>query len=105
MPAGTVHTINKGNLIFELQQSSDITYRLFDYHRKESNGQERELYIEDSLNVIQFPFKPLEEKLIRERKDFLVDNSLFKLKKVDVMILKLLVLKNIEYKDCNWWWM
>ncbi|BAC44564.1 mannose-6-phosphate isomerase [Malacoplasma penetrans HF-2] len=84
VPSGTVHAINKGNLIFELQQSSDITYRLFDYHRKESDGKERELHIEDSLNVIKFPFEIPSGESVKKRNDFLVDNNLFKLKKIIV---------------------
>lgn len=53
VPAGMVHAIGKGILIYELQQSSDITYRLYDYDRLENN-KPRQLHLEDSLNVIKY---------------------------------------------------
>ncbi len=52
---GTVHAIKAGTLILESQQSSDITYRLYDYDRLQ-NGKKRELHIEKSLDVIEVPF-------------------------------------------------
>ena len=44
--AGTVHAIGKGNLIAEIQQNSNVTYRLYDYDRRDKNGNPRELHIE-----------------------------------------------------------
>lgn len=49
--AGTVHAIGAGALIAEIQESSNLTYRLYDYDRIEKNGKKRELHIENSLNV------------------------------------------------------
>ncbi len=51
---GTVHAIKAGTLILETQQSSDITYRLYDYGRLQ-NGKPRELHIEKSIDVITCP--------------------------------------------------
>ncbi len=51
---GTVHAIRKNTLIYELQQSSDVTYRLYDYGRME-NGKPRELHIDKSIDVITAP--------------------------------------------------
>lgn len=53
---GCVHAIKGGTMILETQQSSDITYRLYDYDRL-SNGKKRELHIEKSLDVIEVPYK------------------------------------------------
>ncbi len=53
---GTVHAIKKGTLILETQQSSDITYRLYDYGRLQ-NGKPRELHIDKSIDVITCPQK------------------------------------------------
>ena len=53
---GTVHAIKAGTLILESQQSSDITYRLYDYDRLQ-NGKPRQLHIKQSLDVIEVPFK------------------------------------------------
>lgn len=51
---GTVHAIKAGTVILETQQSSDITYRLYDYGRLD-NGRPRELHIEKSIDVIHCP--------------------------------------------------
>ncbi len=51
-PAGTVHALGKGIFIYELQQSSDITYRLYDWGRKQSDGSSRELHIDKSIDVL-----------------------------------------------------
>ena len=47
--AGTIHAIGAGITICEIQQTSDTTYRLFDYKRKDKNGNERELHIEKGM--------------------------------------------------------
>lgn len=54
VPAGTVHSIGKGCLILEIQQSSDLTYRLYDYNRQDINGQLRELHTEWALDAIDY---------------------------------------------------
>lgn len=54
IPAGTVHAICKGCLIAEIQQTSDITYRIYDYDRKDKNGNSRELHTALATDVINF---------------------------------------------------
>ena len=49
--AGTIHAIGKGNLIAEIQQNSNVTYRLYDYNRKGKDGKTRELHIEKGLKA------------------------------------------------------
>lgn len=56
---GTIHAIKHGTLVLESQQSSDITYRLYDYARLQE-GKKRELHIDKSLDVINVPYVPLE---------------------------------------------
>jgi glucokinase-like ROK family protein len=51
IPSGTIHAIGKGCLICEIQQNSNLTYRVYDYGRKDKNGNERELHIEKALQV------------------------------------------------------
>ncbi|MDR0856012.1 MAG: class I mannose-6-phosphate isomerase [Clostridiales bacterium] len=51
IPAGTVHAIGKGCLIAEVQQSSNLTYRVFDYNRTGADGKPRELHIQKALAV------------------------------------------------------
>ncbi|MGN1402407.1 MAG: mannose-6-phosphate isomerase, class I [Bacillus sp. (in: firmicutes)] len=55
VPSGTVHALCEGTLVLETQQSSDTTYRLYDYDRKDANGNMRELHIEKSLDVSAVP--------------------------------------------------
>ena len=52
LKAGTVHAIGSGCFICEIQQSSNVTYRLYDYGRKDKNGLLRELHIDKALDVL-----------------------------------------------------
>lgn len=54
VPAGTVHTIGPGLVLCEIQESSDLTYRVYDYNRLTSAGTPRELHVEKALRVIRF---------------------------------------------------
>lgn len=54
VPAGTPHTIGPNMVICEIQQYSDLTYRVYDYGRVDSKGKPRELHIEKALEVIKF---------------------------------------------------
>jgi mannose-6-phosphate isomerase len=54
LPAGTVHAIGRGILLAEVQQSSDTTYRVFDWNRMGLDGRPRELHIEQALESINF---------------------------------------------------
>ena len=54
IPAGTVHAICGGNLICEIQQSSNCTYRLYDYDRRDKFGNTRELHVDKALDVLNF---------------------------------------------------
>ncbi len=56
LPSGRVHTIGKGILLAEIQQTSDITYRIYDFDRIDSNGQKRELHVEDALDAIDYTY-------------------------------------------------
>ena len=54
LPAGRIHAICEGILIAEIQQSSDITYRIYDYDRRDAQGNARELHIEQSIDAVDF---------------------------------------------------
>ena len=54
---GCVHSIGKGILLAEIQQSSDITYRIYDYNRTDQQGNTRQLHIREALDVIDFTTK------------------------------------------------
>jgi mannose-6-phosphate isomerase len=59
IPAGTVHAISEGILLAEVQQSSDLTFRLFDWNRVGTDGKPRELHIEQALACIDFARGPV----------------------------------------------
>lgn len=77
---GTIHAIGKGVRIIEIQQNSNLTYRLFDFFRKDKDGKFRELHIEKALKVIDF------NKYSTEKVDnsYLANNQYFKVKKVEI---------------------
>ena len=58
MPAGRIHAIGKGILLAEIQQTSNITYRVFDYNRTDDQGNSRELHTEEALDVIDYNYHP-----------------------------------------------
>ena len=51
IPSGTIHAVGKGLVIAEIQQSSNTTYRVYDYNRRDNNGNLRELHIDKALDV------------------------------------------------------
>jgi mannose-6-phosphate isomerase len=59
LPAGTVHALGAGLLIAEIQQSSDTTYRLFDWNRVGPDGKPRPLHVQQALDVIDFDRGPV----------------------------------------------
>lgn len=54
VPAGTVHSLNDGLVVAEIQQHSDLTYRLYDYDRTDAAGRKRPLHISKALDVLDF---------------------------------------------------
>ncbi|RLD22164.1 MAG: mannose-6-phosphate isomerase [Bacteroidetes bacterium] len=56
LPAGRVHTIGKGLLIAEIQQTSDITYRIYDFDRVDKDGNTRQLHVDEALDAIDFNY-------------------------------------------------
>ncbi len=59
VPAGTVHAIGEGILLTEIQQSSDVTFRLFDWNRLDTNGKPRPLHRDEALACIDFSRGPV----------------------------------------------
>lgn len=58
LPAGRVHAIGAGCFIAEIQQTSNITYRIYDYNRKDANGNSRELHTELAKDAIDYTLHP-----------------------------------------------
>lgn len=65
VPAGTVHAIGAGILLAEIQQSSDLTFRLYDWGRLGSDGQPRELHLQEAMECIDFNRGPVDPVMSR----------------------------------------
>jgi len=75
IPSGRVHAIGAGNLIVEVQQNSDTTYRVFDWNRLGLDGKPRELHIAESMASINFD--DVEPAIVEPQGDVLVDCAEF----------------------------
>lgn len=69
LPAGRVHAIGAGCFIAEIQQTSNITYRIYDYNRKDANGNGRELHTELAKDAIDYTLLPDYRAHYKEEKD------------------------------------
>lgn len=80
IPSGRLHAIGEGNLIVEIQQNSDTTYRVFDWNRRGRDGQPRDLHVAESLLSADFndftpPLAHLETGVIAECEYFRVEKK------------------------------
>ncbi|MBO4897604.1 MAG: NUDIX domain-containing protein [Clostridia bacterium] len=70
IPAGTIHGIGKGIIVAEIQECSDVTYRVYDYNRRDKNGNTRPLHIDKALEVVNLKsLAGLERVVCREHRD------------------------------------
>ena len=74
---GTIHAIGAGVRLIEIQQNSDLTYRLFDYNRVDKDGNPRELHIEKALKVIDYS----KYNFQNNQSSVLADNQYFKVRR------------------------
>jgi mannose-6-phosphate isomerase len=79
LPPGRFHAIGSGNVLIEVQQNSDTTYRVFDWNRVDDTGQRRSLQIEEALQCIDF--NDVAPKLIEPEGEVLVRHDLFVVEK------------------------
>lgn len=79
VPSGRMHAIGAGNLIVEIQENSDTTYRVFDWNRTDAEGEPRALHIEQSLRSIDFD--DYEPQLVKAKGESLVRHPLFAVEK------------------------
>lgn len=83
IPSGTIHAVGKNNLVFEIQQNSDTTYRVSDWGRVDKNGKSRDLHIKESLECINFTdesifFNKVSDNIVYE-KELSPKNKYFRL--------------------------
>ena len=82
LPAGRVHAIGAGNLLIEIQQNSDTTYRAFDWNRTDpATGTKRDLHVEQAIQCIDF--EDVQPQLIQSEGDLLISDSLFEIREVE----------------------
>ena len=80
LPAGRVHAVGAGNLLIEIQQNSDTTYRLFDWNRTDpTTGNARELHIDQAVQCIDFG--DVQPTLIESEGELLIGHSVFEIRK------------------------
>lgn len=97
LPAGILHALKKGNIVYEVQQSTDITYRFYDYHRKDDKGNEREIHLKDAIGCLKYgnidvDIKPEVTKKIDYTKTQFINNDSFTIVKYDIK-------KSLTFKD------
>ncbi|MCC3356127.1 mannose-6-phosphate isomerase, class I [Bacillus sp. REN16] len=76
VPSGTIHAIGKGIVILETQQSSDITYRVYDYDRTDNAGNKRELHLKRSIQVTTVPHQDAAVEQTENMYDGLIEKRL-----------------------------
>jgi mannose-6-phosphate isomerase len=79
LPAGRFHAVGAGNLLVEIQQNSDTTYRVFDWNRADQQSTPRQLHIDEALQSIDF--NDVTPGLAQPKGELLVRNELFEIEK------------------------
>lgn len=79
LPAGRFHGIGGGNVLVEIQQNSDTTYRVFDWNRVDDSGKPRQLHVDQALQSIDFD--DVAPALIQPEGELLIQNELFEIQK------------------------
>lgn len=82
LPAGRFHAVGAGNLLVEIQQNSDTTYRVFDWNRSDNSGTPRQLHIDEALQSIDF--NDSAPNLVQPRGELLAKDDLFEIQKWDL---------------------
>ena len=84
IPAGTVHAILEGILICEIQQNSDVTFRVYDWDRKDKNGNYRELHKKQAIETINSKQIPEMVHKNQDKIQVLTNNDFFEVKKIEI---------------------
>jgi mannose-6-phosphate isomerase len=79
LPAGRVHAIGSGNLLIEIQQNSDTTYRVFDWNRAGNDGMPRQLHVNEALESINFA--DVRPELCKPKGESLLHHELFEIQR------------------------
>ena len=79
LPAGRLHALGAGNLLIEIQQNSDTTYRVFDWNRVDDMGKQRQLHVDQALQCIDF--NDVRSRLLQPEGELLLRDNLFEIQK------------------------
>src|SRR6266480_1036199 len=79
LPAGRLHAVGSGNVLVEIQQNSDTTYRVFDWNRRDDKDKPRQLHVDQALECIDFT--DVAPKVIDSKGETLVKHELFEVQK------------------------
>jgi len=79
LPSGRFHSLGAGNLLIEIQQNSDTTYRVFDWNRVDDKGNQRQLHIDQALQCIDFD--DVRPRLLHPEGELLLRHKLFEIQK------------------------
>jgi len=79
LPAGRFHAVGAGNLLIEIQQNSDTTYRVFDWNRVDEHGKARELHVDPALRCIDL--NDCKPQLVQPKGELLIRHKLFEIQK------------------------
>src|SRR5206468_1107940 len=79
LPAGRFHALGAGNLLIEIQQNSDTTYRVFDWNRVDDTGKQRQLHVDQALQCIDFD--DVAPKLVEPQGEVILRQDLFEIQK------------------------
>jgi mannose-6-phosphate isomerase len=84
IPAGTVHALGGGVVVAEIQQTSDATFRLFDWNRVDASGNSRPLHVEQALEALNFDQGPIEPMSPTGEREALVHCPYYTLERIDL---------------------
>ncbi len=91
LPAGLLHAMKKGSIVYEIQQATDITYRFYDYDRHDNKGHKRKLHLSDALACLSYdqmalenPLTPMLKKRDGYEETVFIDNDSFTVIKLDI---------------------
>ncbi|MEG0275714.1 MAG: type I phosphomannose isomerase catalytic subunit [Coprobacillus sp.] len=102
LPAGLLHALRKGSIVYEIQQATDITYRFYDYHRKDDKGNERELHLNQAIDCLSYNkedmqnnIHPIITEYLNYKKTVFMSNESF-------TVTQLLINGKCDYCDNNY---
>ncbi|MDD6513658.1 type I phosphomannose isomerase catalytic subunit [Sharpea azabuensis] len=103
LPAGILHAMKKGSIVYEIQQATDVTFRFYDYHRKDAQGNERPLHLKQAVACLSYDSKkmindihPVETSLENGKQTVFISNDSFTVTRLEITGINHLQYDNYE---------